>query len=226
MAGGAGARKRNWLGHNRQLVHHHVLVDACLWRHHVIRPLPSLVPPRWQQAFRWWWGRLVFVPLRAALAKALPPPLPDGAHRGDMQKQHHQPDEPERVRRRGRARRGNSAPGDAAHGGTGPRGPGPVTRWLSRHRAVLLLAVPTLGVFAFSAAFHELLLWINFGAPTGEGVGERVWGSLDAWSEVAKGVADGGCGKDGIACIAVTLWRSVKQCTSLAWSTKRLLTLL
>ncbi|GLC70520.1 hypothetical protein PLESTF_001979000 [Pleodorina starrii] len=47
-------------------------------------------------------------------------------------------------------------------------------RWLRRHRRSLLLAVPTVAVFMFSALFHETLLWINFGRPTRKGLDQRL----------------------------------------------------
>ncbi|PNW83708.1 hypothetical protein CHLRE_05g240050v5 [Chlamydomonas reinhardtii] len=43
-----------------------------------------------------------------------------------------------------------------------------LARWLLARRRGLQVSVPTVAVFAFSALFHESLLWINFGRPTGE----------------------------------------------------------
>ncbi|GFR51607.1 hypothetical protein Agub_g14031 [Astrephomene gubernaculifera] len=90
---------------------------------------------RWHQAFRWWWTRLVFQPLRAALKRGL-----------------------DRL---------EDAPGSGnRHASLWPK---QAACWLARrNRRLILAGLPTLAVFGFSAAFHESLLWINFGRPTGE----------------------------------------------------------
>ncbi|GIL80313.1 hypothetical protein Vretimale_12061 [Volvox reticuliferus] len=137
---------------------------------------------RWHQAFRWWWTRLVFNPVRSVLHKALDRlELPESSHGGGSgggnqrsANGFHNGALPSSGRSAAAAAATETSTVAVGDGGglvrrvSHSKRHSSLASWLRSHRRTLLVAIPTVAVFAFSAVFHETLLWINFGKPTGE----------------------------------------------------------